>query len=119
MKIFDPSTSVYREHETLAADFVKKGEVFRLVRREGFAAIYWKGRKYGKTGTLEVIEIQVSPAKTVKYSDGRIVDYPEQERYPSSKKWGLLGWTYPETRMDMAQERFAKVQNQLKGSALK
>lgn len=82
------------------AQFTKDGWDHTLVERSGLVAIFERSKDGGKQSHFETVVLREDKAKsasfppTPKHPNGRKVDYPAQERYPSNEDWGNYGWTY-------------------------
>jgi hypothetical protein len=78
----------------LPTQFQHGGFDYRLIYRQGDFAIYrqtWKGNEH--SAAFEVIRIRRRDGFEI---DGRSVG--RSEFYPSSKEWGVHGWTLPDEK---------------------
>lgn len=79
--------------KTLETQFNSNGFTHAQVARRGNLAIYRRSKQIGNVMIehFEVVVIRISPAWQ---AFGQ--SFPESETYPSSKLWGVDGWTFHE-----------------------
>lgn len=93
------------EYKPLKEKFIKQGFNFKLLKREGYKAIYEK-KKTKLNFCYEVIIINRHDG----YNLGDTFLEPA-ETYPSSSQWGEKGWTFKS--LDKAEEKFSTLPNTL------
>lgn len=82
-------------------EFFSKGFCHKLIRRAGFVALF---ERFRRSNPKKVVHYEVVVIREGKPYSIAGIDFPAKEQYPSSEKWGTLGWTYQDE--DRAKEKF-------------
>lgn len=95
--------------KTLPNEFVKKGQSFRLIRREGNWSLWEKIIPASSSGDpdwrgWEVMKIKVAPKDIM--IKGITTLEAGDEYLPSDNQWGKEGWSY--SSLAAAEERMSR-----------